>query len=261
MSPLRVPGLSSFSQAFTRPVRGSSVGGYASPALDLLRERRESYGQRTIQPLLEDRRSLLLQGATLGAGVFGVVLAITALVFLRLQIIRAEIGRYSQVEAQNAELTTQLGTVRQDNKRLKEVIDGFKKKLTDVRPTSALLADLQIRVPAGIQLQTASTTADSLELTGLAVEPEAFSRINALQLELRSSPLFLADQIKLKKIERSTDGPSETPNLLPTSAVTFAISAPFANLPPVQMQQLLIRLGAEGMARRFEVLRQEGLIQ
>lgn len=267
MSPLRSSGLFPPAQRSARPGVGVQAEAHPLPVLDLLRERRETFGQRPIWPLLDDRRSLVLQGATLGAGLFGVVLAITALVFLRLQLIRTEIGRYSQVEAQNAAVTAQLGTLKQTNKQVQEENTKLTQALTDVRPTSALLADLQLRVPRGIQLQTATTTGNTLVLTGLAEEPASFSHINALELELRRSPLFLPDQVILNQVERTSAAPNgnatagSNANSLSAPAVKFTMTATFAELKPSQMQDVLNRLGASGMARRFEVMRQEGLIQ
>jgi type IV pilus assembly protein PilN len=260
MTPIRMPG---FLQLSARPARSGhspSAEALVPPALDLLRERRRSFGQLTIWPLLEDRRSLVLQGASIGAVVVGVVIAITGLVFLRLQLIKAEIGRYSQVESQYANLTTQLG----DTKRKLDAIAASNNeligKLTNVRPTSALLSDLQLRVPAGIQLLSATTADTTLTLKGVADDPSAFAKINALQLELRRSPLFDPQSISLTKIERTANGSASTTDDKNQSGAQFTIAASFATLRPRELQQVLTQLGSAGMARRLEVIQREGLL-
>jgi type IV pilus assembly protein PilN len=108
----------------------------------------------------------------------------------------------------------------------------------------------------------------ALQVKGVAVEPMAFARINALQLSLQQSPL-LAKDISLIKAERLppiakplTAEKAANPLVLftPTS-VSFELNAPLATLKPKQRAAVLRVLGAEGMAGRLELLDREGLLQ
>lgn len=261
MSPIKLPALAQLTARPARSARAATAESLMPPALDLLRERRRAFGQLTIWPLLEDRRTLLLQGASIGAAVFAIIFAITGVVFLRLQLIKADIGRYSQVESQFTDLTNQLGGVKRKLNAIKATNTALIGKLTNIRPTSALLSDLQLRVPAGIQLLSATTADANLTLKGIAEEPSSFAKINALQLELRRSPLFDPAGISLTKIERAgseTSGKSDAPK---ATGSAFTITAAFAtSLKPLQLQQILTQLGSAGMARRLELMQHEGLL-
>jgi type IV pilus assembly protein PilN len=260
MSRLRLPSLDRLTGRASREEEGPAGAGSGPPALDLVRERRQEFGQRTIRPLLDNRRNLVLQGVFVGGGVFGVVLAITTLVFLRLQLIHAEMGRYSTAESQAADLRQRINAANQTIQGISANSKELSEKITNVRPTSALLSELQLRIPAGIQLQSAEAADANLQLRGVSAEPSAYGRINALQLELRRSPLFDPLGVTLSRLDRSGDSTAANAAQGAAPGVQFTITARFATLPPAQLQQILTQLGSVGMARRLELMRQEGLL-
>jgi type IV pilus assembly protein PilN len=130
--------------------------------------------------------------------------------------------------------------------------------LTGVRSSSALMKDLQIRTPVGIQLLAADMAGSALVLRGQTFDPQAFERINALQLELKQSPLLDPGAISLIKVERKLPDANLPAGVRP--AVAFELSAPFAQLDPNQRLQVLRQLGSGGLARRLELLQREGLL-
>jgi type IV pilus assembly protein PilN len=239
-----------------------------APILDLLRERRLELGQESMASILLDRRTLLLRGALIGTALLGVALGCTALVFLRLQFVKARAAQLERFEGEAAQLQAEMTASKTKLDQLTASNLGLTEALTTLRTSSALLADLQLRTPEGIQLLSAEAKGPTLVLKGQAVDPLAFARINALQLELARSPLMNAEGVALVKLERvdKTPTPSQQggqappPVAVPTSSVTFEMSGPFASLPPARQLLVMKELGSEGMARRLQLLQSEGLI-
>jgi type IV pilus assembly protein PilN len=162
------------------------------------------------------------------------------------------------VEAQAAALQQQVADRGKQMASITEMNRQLSEALGNVRPTSALMADLRLRTPEGVQLISAEAGSGNLSIKGLAGDPLAFERINALQLELRRSPLLDPRGITLSRLERkaeATDKPSSGP-----TPVQFEITATFAPLQAGRLQQVLRELGSEGMARRLNLMQKEGLV-
>ena len=265
MTQLRLPNLRELRDLPLLPGLKRSPGAAAdsvAPVLDLLRERRQEIGQQTIASVLGDRQSLMLQGFSLGALVLGAVAGISALVFLRHQVVKAQMGQLNQVEAQAEGLRQELGHRSKRLSTITEVNQQLSNALSSVRPTSALMSELQLRTPDGVQLLSAESADTNLVVRGLARDPLAFARINAMQLEMRRSPLLDPQSISLSKMERKdqdgTDSKAKTSSAIP---IQFEISARLAQLPPIQMEEVLRQLGSTGMARRLALLQKEGLLR
>lgn len=230
----------------------------AWPVLDLLREPREEIGQQTIAGVLAERRKLLLQGSSIGAVLLGGVMGITALVFLRHQMVKAQMGQLNEVESQAAALQKQLASRNKQMAAVNDINQQLSEALSNVRPTSAVMSDLRLRTPEGVQLLSADAGSGNLSLKGLAGDPLAFQRINALQLELRRSPLLDPQGISLSRLERKPEADDKV-STSPTP-VQFEITAKFAPLEASRLEQVLRELGSAGMARRLELMRKEGLL-
>lgn len=228
------------------------------PVLDLLRERRREIGIDTMSSLLGCRGPLVRRGALIGASLVGAVALLCAGLALRLQAIRADLARVAPVEAEVKGLAEQNGqrqvAVRQKTTTNRDLAGA----LTTARTSSALLTELQLRTPVGVRLASAVVKGPSLVLKGQSLDPQAFARINALQLELKRSPLLDPRGITLVKSERAevaTGAPAS--GLVP---VNFEINGPFAVLPAQRQLAVLRQLGSEGMARRLQLLQSEGLL-
>jgi type IV pilus assembly protein PilN len=237
------------------------------PILDLLRERRKELGQESMVSALLDRRPLLLRGALIGAVVLGGSILATALVFLRFQYVRMQTAQLTRFEAESTQMQTEMAASRTKLEQLAATNRSLTEGLTTLRTSSALLADLQLRTPEGIQLQSAEAEGTNLVLKGQALDPLAFARINALQLELSRSPLMNPKGVALVKLERvppsvaPTTGQAGTaPPPAGPAMVRFELSGPFATLPPARQLSVMRQLGSEGMVRRLQLLQAEGLI-
>lgn len=243
-----------------------------SMVLDLLREKRRSLNQQSFSATLAQRRALLNRGILIGASLAGVTAALSGLVLLRRGLVQSELGQLRQYEQEAKELRTDLQQRQQRIAALSRTNRELSTALTSGRTSSALLMALQLATPAGVQLLSAQSIGPNLVLKGRSFDPMALVRINALQLQLDRLPLMQANTMTLTKVERQ---PPPPPQPAPAAAaggaparrpapppppLAFEMSGPFATLPPLQQLELLQRYGSEGMARRLQLLRSEGLL-
>jgi type IV pilus assembly protein PilN len=236
--------------------------------LDFLREQREKEGLPSMAEVLPSRAALIRLGCLIGGSLLLGVLGLTGVTWLRHE---ANKGNAQKLD----ETKRQLKIARQRSEdletRFSQANGANRKRATDLatlRSSAALLSELQLRTPEKVQIKSVQLSDMALQVKGVAVEPMAFARINALQLSLQQSPL-LAKDISLIKAERLppiakplTAEKAANPLVLftPTS-VSFELNAPLATLKPKQRAAVLRVLGAEGMAGRLELLDREGLLQ
>ena len=230
---------------------------------DFLREKREELSLPDPVSVSVQGRQRLVQGVAIGAALIGVSLGVTALVFVRLMMVSAAIDRLSMVEAEVQLFETQLTAAKTKLNGVDKANGDLVKGLIAVRSGSAVLRDLQSRVPEGIQLTTATEEGSGYRLKGISRDPQAFARINIFQLQLKRSPLLDPNGVTLVKAARGAEAAS------PASATTEAAVAPVnfemvvAFRPPISPaaeKQILRQLGAEGLVRRFDLLQKEGLL-
>jgi type IV pilus assembly protein PilN len=246
------------------------------PPLDLLREHRQQQGQRPFSAVLETRPVLIRRGVMIGGLVLGVSLGACALLVIVHQMLR---GR----EAEMVGYERQANQLRESVSRERAMVDALQSanrqlvaRLTNVRSSSALLADLQLRVPVGVQLTKVEMLGPTeVRLEGISRDPVGFGRVNALELTLRRSPLFQAKGITLEKVERvpeeefeirppqppTVSTPPQPIKVLLPSAVKFQMKATLSPLAPDKLLGVMESLKAEGMVRRLERLEREGLLK
>jgi len=227
--------------------------------LDLLRERRHELGLADPQVLRARQRGQLVRGCGWATLLVGGVALVGVLLTMRAQFVLASLDREAVIEAQVAELEQALNGRRRSLQQLSSANRSLANALVANRSGSALMRDLQLRVPQGVRLLEVKIQADSLAIKGEAREPLSFARINALQLQLARSPLLDPQGVVLTQAERisraagsQTTGPSQ---------VGFAFTARLR--PPLAAGQealILQQLGAGGMVRRLQLLQREGLL-
>jgi len=233
--------------------------------LDLLREKRIEQGLPDPLQQSHARRALVVKGALIGAALLAGSAVITGLLFVRQQFLTAELDRLalveSEVQAAESRLTAARGKLKTVNDANQALVQG----LVNVRSGSALMRDLQRRVPQGVQLTSVEVApgGTSLRLAGSAADPMAFARINALQIELGRSPLLVPTSVKLVKAARGGEK-APAPGVPPVAAtlVSFELTAQFRPpLAPAAELQILRKLGAQGMVQRLQRLQAEGLLR
>jgi len=141
--------------------------------------------------------------------------------------------------------------VRRAKAQLQRSSEGLAKGLVGVSSGSALLAQLSAVTPAGVQLTEVRSQNNGLLLKGVAVDPQAFRRVNGLSLLLSQSPLFEAESVQVVKLQR--DGASGGP-------VDWELSARFAALAPDQQLAVLQALQADGLVQRLRLLQSKGVL-
>lgn len=229
------------------------------PGLDLLKERRLELGLPAEPPRSPEPQRLLLIGSAIGVAIVLASLAATSLLKWQVFLLEQDLARLApgrdQVERLEAELSAGQASLERKSKGNAELVSA----LVAVRSGSALLSDLAGRTPAGLQLVSLQVGQDDLQLKGRSADPGAFERINALVLSLKSSPLLDPAGVTLNRAirQKNASGKGAEGRL-----VDFEISA--ALRPPAASSaqlKLLQELGAAGMARRLELLQQEGLLR
>jgi type IV pilus assembly protein PilN len=240
----------------------------SSIQLDFLREKREKEGLPSMAQVLPSRAALIRLGYLIGGSLLLGVLGLTGLIWLQHE---ANKGNALKVD----EIKSQIKSARQRSEQVETSfaqVNGANRKrasdLATLRSSAALLSELQLRTPDKVQIKSVQLSDMALQIKGVAVEPMAFARINALQLSLKQSPL-LAKDISLIKAERLPPVTKPLPVekaanpsvLLTPTSVSFELNAPLAILKPKQKAAVLRVLGAEGMASRLELLDREGLLR
>lgn len=250
---------------------------------DLLREKRQDLNlPDPVQAALQGRQRLV-QGLAIGAALIGIALGAAVAVLWRSLVVSAAVDRLGTVEAEVQLFETQLKAARDKLKRLETANAELVNGLVAVRSGSALMRDLQMRVPEGVQLTAATEEGNGYRLKGVSQDPQAFARINALQLQLKRSPLVDPNAVTLVKASRgadevrtsiptptSTPTPGSTPTNTSTPAnlaapgpgpVSFELLVNFRPpISPLAEKQILTQLGAEGLVRRLDLIQQEGLL-
>jgi len=217
--------------------------------LDLLELRRRQLG------VADDRllpvAPLLRRGGLLGLALLAVPLVLALLLLLRQRWVEARISEVKPLADRSAAIRAEAEGLR----RRARSLQAANRKLTDallaVRSSSALLTELAALTPVGVQLTGTTVAPASLELEGVAYDPNAFIRLNALQLALQQASFAKPGGVTLRQALRQQR----------SDLIGFRLATDLRPDPPTPTPEALRDLGAEGMARRVELLRQEGLIK
>ena len=234
----------------------------ATPGLDLLQEARGDQPGQAAVPA--DWQPPLRRGAAIGAALVAVMgLAAGGLVAIQVGN-QAEIDRLLPVQALADGLQARLQSERRRLRLLQRGNQALADGLVAVRSGSALLEDLRRRTPAGVQFTDVKVEPALLHLKGRATDPQAFARINALQLALQASPLFQPQGVQLVKANRD-EAPAGSGTAAGAGArgrqpVVFELTAAFADRPALLDGEQLRALGADGMAQRLLLLQRAGVL-
>ena len=177
---------------------------------------------------------------------------------------QAEIDRLLPVQALVDGLQARLQGERRRLRLLEQGNQALADGLVAVRSGSALLEDLRRRTPAGVQFTDVKVEPALLHLKGRATDPQAFARINALQLALQASPLFQPQGVQLVKANRdgppSGSGTAAGAGATGRQPVVFELTGAFADRPALLDGEQLRALGADGMAQRLVLLQRAGVL-
>lgn len=223
---------------------------------DLLRQRRLEQALPPEAAAITPARRPLLLGAISGGTALAVVLLAWLLLGLRLQQLEQQLEGLRTIPDQVQALEKQSQTLRRQISERQRSSEGLARGLVAVSSGSALLAQLGLITPQGVQLTDVSVQGDRLSLKGLAADPQAFRRINGLGLLLGQSPLVQPEEVRVVKLSRDSASGKESG----AAPVAWELSAQFAKLPAARQLTVLQQLKAEGLARRLQVLERAGVL-
>ena len=218
------------------------------PKADLLQQRRLELGLPLEPVPVPPLFSLVLKGGI--AGVVLVMLALLTLVGLqhRQQLLQDEIDALNPVEKRVGDAKARLRSMNSRRSTLEQQTQSIAEQLVAVRSGSALLEQLRRVTPQGVRLVSVDANPSKLLIKGESQGRDAFERINALDLNLEALPDMLPDGTTVVKAVADKQG-----------RIAFTLEA---KLDPVMKPtpEHLRGLGAEGLARRLELLQDQGVL-
>ena len=219
------------------------------PKADLLQQRRLALGLPLQPAPAPPLFSLVIKGS-LGALVL-VMLAWLALLGLqhRQQQLQAEIDALHPVEKRVGDAKARLRAMRSRRSTLDQQTKSIAEQLVAVRSGSSLLGQLRQVTPQGVRLVSLNVNPSKLLIKGESQGADAFERINALDLNLEALPDMLPDGTTVVKAVADNE-----------ERIAFTLEAKL-DLAMKPTPSYLRGLGAEGLARRLEVLQVTGVLQ
>jgi len=192
--------------------------------------------------------SLVLKGG-IGALVLVMLVLLTMLgLQQRQQVVQAEVDALSPVEKLVGDAKARLRAMKSRRSTLEQQTQSIAEQLVAVRSGSALLEQLRQVTPQGVRLVSVNANPFKLVITGESQGTDAFERINALDLNLEALPDMLSDGTTVVKAQVDKQG-----------RIAFTLEAKFD--PAMKPTPVHLRgLGAEGLARRLELLQDEGVL-
>ena len=220
--------------------------------IDLLRHRRERYG--TQRPAVIPVRNLLVRGALVGS-VLPLILLLSC-VWLWFSENRL-LQKAEQLQPLAEEHDRLKVKIKKEKKVLEDAVQtnqAMARAMTDVRSSSALLAELQRLVPKSIRVDEARINGNALDLRGAALMPDGLRTLNALMLSMGESVLFDEDGVTLQEASLKNAASTETAY---QKRLEYDLSARFARDASHAIRPQLAALGAIGLERRLRRLHQE----
>ena len=218
------------------------------PKPDLLQQRRLELGLPLQQAPVSSLLSLVLKGG-IGALVLVMLVLLTLLGLQhRQQLLQAEVDALNPVERRVGDAKARLRTMTSRRSALEQQTQSIAEQLVAVRSGSALLEQLRRVTPQGVRLVSVDANPSKLLIKGESQGTDAFERINALDLNLEALPGMLLDGTTVVKAQADKQG-----------RIAFTLEAKFD--PAMRPTPAHLRgLGAEGLARRLELLQDEGVL-
>ena len=218
------------------------------PKPDLLQQRRLELGLPLEPAPIQSVFALCLKGGI--AGVALVMLALLTLLGLqhRQKLVQSEVDALNPVERRVGDAKTRLRAMRSRRSSLEQQTQSIADQLVAVRSGSALLEQLRQVTPQGVRLVSVDANPTKLLIKGEALGTDAFERINALDLNIEALQDKLPDGTTVVKAVAEQQG-----------RIAFSLEAkldPAMKPTPAHLRGL----GAAGLARRLELLQDQGVL-
>ena len=217
------------------------------PKPDLLQQRRVELGLPPAPVAVEPLPRLLLKGAVLGVVLLLAPLAVLLFLENQQRRLEAEVVELAPVEARVGGAQARLRTMNKDTSTLNQQTQRIAAQLVALRSGSALLEQMREVTPQGVRLLSVVALPSKLIIKGEAEGADALERINALALNLEAQEELLGNGTSILKATANDKG-------LIDFSVESAID-PSVRATPERLREL----GSEGLARRYELLREQGI--
>ena len=218
------------------------------PKPDLLQQRRLELGLPLQQAPVPSLLSLVAKGC-MGAVVLVMLALVTVLLLQhRQQVVQAEVDALSPVEKLVGDAKARLRAMKSRRSTLEKQTQSIAEQLVAVRSGSALLEQLRQATPQAVRLVSVDANPSKLVIKGESQGTDAFERINALDLNLEALSDMRSDGTTVVKAEVDKQG-----------RIAFTLEAkldPSMKPTPAHLRAL----GAEGLARRLELLQGQGVL-
>lgn len=219
----------------------------AWPKPDLLQQRRVELGLPPDPVADEPLPRLLLKGAVLGVVLLLAPLALLFFLEKQQRRLEAEVVELAPVEVRVGDAQIRLKTMNKDTSTLKQQTKRIAAQLVALRSGSGLLEQMRQVTPEGVRLLSVAALPSQLLIKGEAEGKDAFERINALVLNLEVLDDVLPYRTTVQKATSNDDG-----------LIAFSLEValdPSSQATPERLREL----GANGLARRYELLQEKGI--
>ena len=217
------------------------------PKPDFLQQCRLELGLPPEAEVHQPQRRLLLKGALLGFVLLVTPIALMLFFAHQKRRFEAEVLALAPVEARVGNAEARLKTMGTKRAALQQQTQQIATQLVALRSGSALLGQMRQVTPQGVRLLSLAALPSKLVIKGEAEGGDAFERINALALNLEALEEVLLAGTTVLKATSNEDG-----------LIQFSLEAALDPSAQVSAERLR-ELGAEGLARRYELLREKGM--
>lgn len=214
---------------------------------DWLKERRLELGLPAEAEVYEPQRDLLLKGALVGVVLALSPMALVVVLDPQQRRLDAQVLELAPVEARFGNVEARLKTMEKERGALEQQTKRIAAQLVALRSGSALLEQIREVTPQGVRLLSVVALPSKLIIKGEAEGADALERINALALNLEAQEELLGNGTSILKATANDKG-----------LIDFSVES--AIDPSVRSTSERLReLGSEGLARRYELLREQGI--
>ena len=214
---------------------------------DWLRDYRLELGLPKEPVVHQPLHLLLLRGGLVGLGLISLPLAMLLFLQNRQAQLEVEVLELAPVEARVGDAEARLNTMAQKRAALNQQTNQIASQLVALRAGSALLEQIREVTPQGVRLLSVAALPAKLIIKGEAEGSDAFERINALALNLEAQDELRVDGTSIVKATANDNGRVDF-------SLESVIDSSVRSTP-----ERLRDLGAEGLARRYELLREQGI--
>jgi len=214
---------------------------------DWLKERRLELGLPAEAEAYQSQRDLLLKGALVGVVLALSPMALVVVLDVQQRRLNSEVLQLAPVEARVGNAEARLKAMAKERGALEQQTKRIAAQLVALRSGSALLEQIREVTPQGVRLLSVVALSSKLIIKGEAEGADALERINALALNLEAQEELLVDGTSILKATANDKG-------LIDFSVESAID-PSVRATPERLREL----GSEGLARRYELLREQGI--